>query len=312
MGESTATLYDTLVCYAEGNLDIASELKEFLETKFNLEVCIDFQNFIPGKATTDNICESITSSASIIFLLSHHFLTKDFAPWELKNAVYDSSTSKNGKCKKIIPVMLEECTVPKELEIYTAIKMEGCDSKEECWGKLAAAILDGNGVANEISEVVGEGVDDGKEVNDDIGDGTDDNEITDDGIGAGTNDGEIIDDGISDGIDDGEVVDDENDDDCDDDCDDDSKNIDVSDGETGGCEGEDNGNNPDDDDVNDCDEAPADDNDDDPDVVSDDVDYDDDSMINRENADDDMGNDNDKTKIKPVSSEDNVKSLQSL
>jgi hypothetical protein len=139
--ENSKTKYDTLVCYAKKNREVALELKQFLESEFGLQVCIDLEHFIPGKPTTDNISESINSSGSVIFLLSPEFLKKPWAPWELKHAVYDFIESqKDGTHKKIIPVLLEKCQVPEELKIYTAIEMEGSASRRDCWKKLAAAI----------------------------------------------------------------------------------------------------------------------------------------------------------------------------
>ena len=139
--ENSKTKYDTLVCYAKKNREVALELKQFLESERGLQVCIDLEHFIPGKPTTDNISESINSSGSVIFLLSPEFLKKPWAPWELKHAVYDFIESqKDGTHKKIIPVLLEKCQVPDELKIYTTIEMEGSASRRDCWKKLAAAI----------------------------------------------------------------------------------------------------------------------------------------------------------------------------
>ena len=172
--------YHALVCYGEKNREIASELKTFLESECNLQVCIDFANFIPGKATADNITESITLSGSVIFLLSPEFLEKLWAPWELKSAIYDFITSqKSKKPKKIIPVLLEECKVPDELKMYTPIKMEEFDSKENCWKKLAAAVSPGN-----YSDDDDNADNDFDSDDDDVGDDhDDDNDNTEGGLG---------------------------------------------------------------------------------------------------------------------------------
>ena len=174
--ENSKTQYDTLLCYAKENRQIALELKKFLETKYSLKVCIDLESFIPGKPTTDNISDSINSSGSVIFLLSPEFLKKLWAPWELKNAVYDFNASqKNGKQKKIIPVLLKECQVPDELKIYEPIKMEASGSQKHCWKKIAAAILD-----RPYSDEDSEHDDSGDDDNDDDGDHGDDDDGDDD------------------------------------------------------------------------------------------------------------------------------------
>ena len=140
--ETQFSKYDTLVCYAKENQETALELKQFLETECGLQVCIDLENFMPGKATTDNIIESINASRSVIFLLSHEFLNKFWAQWELKHTAYSFNASQNsGNGKKIIPLLLEECEIPNELKIYTAIKMEASGSKKDCWQKVTAAII---------------------------------------------------------------------------------------------------------------------------------------------------------------------------
>ena len=173
--------YHTLVCYAEKNKKIASELKIFLETEYNLQVCIDFANFIPGKATADNITESITSSESVIFLLSPEFLEKHWAPWELKTAVYDFNASqKSENPKKIIPVLLEECKVPDELKIYTPIKMKDFVSKEDCWRKLATAVSVDTCYSNDSDNGKDENGDDSNNANDGHDDDDDDDDVDDD------------------------------------------------------------------------------------------------------------------------------------
>ena len=183
--------YHALVCYGEKNREIASELKTFLESECNLQVCIDFANYIPGKATTDNITESITSSGSVIFLLSPEFLEKLWAPWELKSAIYGFNASqKSKKPKKIIPVLLEECKVPDELKMYTPIKMEECDSKENCWRKLAAAVSPNGNYSDDDDDSADndfDSDDDDDDVDDDddhgVIDHDDDNDNSEGGLG---------------------------------------------------------------------------------------------------------------------------------
>ena len=185
--ENSTARYDTLVCYAKENRQIALELKKFLETDCGLHVCIDFQNFMPGKPTTDNITESIKSSGSVIFLLSSKFPEKLWAPYELNQAVYNLNESiKDGKHKKIIPVLLEKCKVPKELKIYTAIKLEGSGSRKDCWKKLAAAIS-GTSYSNDNDSSSGNGCNDdedddhGNHNTEDNGDGEENDSEENDG-----------------------------------------------------------------------------------------------------------------------------------
>ncbi|XP_046850121.1 uncharacterized protein LOC124443679 isoform X2 [Xenia sp. Carnegie-2017] len=155
--------YDTFICYAKKNSDVAVELKTFLENEY-LKVCIDFENFIPGATVLDNICESINSSGSTIFLLSPAFHTKKWAKFELEKAILDYNKSRElGKLKKIIPVLLEECEVPSELEMFTEIDMKRFDSRQKGWQKLAEAIghkslhsdnlIDNDAVVNNVESV---------------------------------------------------------------------------------------------------------------------------------------------------------------
>lgn len=136
--------FDIFVCYSPKDRDVAFKMRKIMKKDFNLLVCIDEVDFIPGNAISDNICDCIRRSKAIVFLLTPHFLEKKWGVWEMQHALLDFLEYKGSpKSKKIVPVLVKECEVPDELRPYSPINFqESCETSEtESWKRLAAAVV---------------------------------------------------------------------------------------------------------------------------------------------------------------------------
>lgn len=143
--------YDIYICYCSEDRDTAQELRDVMKKEYHLNVCIDFIDFMPGAAISDNICNSIRNSKAIVFLLSPEFLDKKWARWELQHALHDSLIYHQ---KKMFPVLLKKCSIPKELELCHAIDLQGANKtvRAEGWKRLAAAVQGSRGSRSTLME----------------------------------------------------------------------------------------------------------------------------------------------------------------
>ena len=134
--ETDYSEFDILVCYAPKDKEVAFEMKRHME-EHNLRVCIDVEHFIVGEAFSDNICNFIRCSKTVVFLLTSDFLDKKWSHWEMQHALLDFLEKESSpKKKKIIPILLKQCRVPDALRPYTPLDFQ--TSRD--WKRLASAV----------------------------------------------------------------------------------------------------------------------------------------------------------------------------
>ena len=113
---------------------------------FNLQVCIDFEDFSPGRYIIENVAEAIYSSRKTVAVLSPDFLNSDWCHKELMMALTRVSNE-----HKVIPVMYRECEVPVFLCEVTYLDWCNDDVRQTFWEQLLKTI--NNGICLEVNNV---------------------------------------------------------------------------------------------------------------------------------------------------------------
>ena len=115
---------------------------------FNLQVCIDFEDFSPGRYIIENVAESINSSRKTVAVLSPDFLKSAWCHKELMMALSQANNEHN-----VVPVMYRECQVPPFLSEVTYLDWCNEDVKQTFWKQLLKTI--NNGKQMEINDEAG-------------------------------------------------------------------------------------------------------------------------------------------------------------
>ena len=105
---------------------------------FELRVCIDFEDFSPGRYTIENVAEAIYSSRKTIAVLTPDFLSSAWCHKELMMAL-----SRVNDEHKVIPVMYRHCKVPLFLCEVTYLDWCNKDVKQTFWEQLLRTIHNG-------------------------------------------------------------------------------------------------------------------------------------------------------------------------
>ena len=106
---------------------------------FELQVCIDFEDFSPGHYIIENVAEAIYSSRKTVAVLSPNFINSDWCNKELMMALKRVSNE-----HKVIPVMYRECQVPLFLCGVTYLDWCNEDVRQTFWEQLLKTIHNGN------------------------------------------------------------------------------------------------------------------------------------------------------------------------
>ena len=114
---------------------------------FNLQVCIDFEDFIPGKHTIKSTAQAINSSRKTIAVLSPDFLNSALCHNELLMALSRASNEHN-----VIPVMYRQCKVPIFLHEVTYLNWCNRDVKQTFWEQLLRSINIGKPLQINVAE----------------------------------------------------------------------------------------------------------------------------------------------------------------
>ncbi|KAL4217208.1 TIR domain [Mactra antiquata] len=129
--------YDVFISYSNENLDwVKDALFENL-CNHGYEVCIDFKDFTPGMAVTENILDAVYKSHKTIVLMSHDFLKSMWGQFELQQAL-NRATMKRSDL--MILIKFDDCKVPAKLMGKTFLDWSDVKVRPHFWSRLYEAI----------------------------------------------------------------------------------------------------------------------------------------------------------------------------
>ncbi|XP_063435647.1 toll-like receptor 13 [Mytilus trossulus] len=100
-------LWDAFVSFKEeDNQFVYQNLYPKLEKQLGFKLCIHHKDFLPGKAITSNILDTIANSRRTIMIISREYLQGGYTTFEYEVAHAEMINSKSKH--KIIPIFLDK------------------------------------------------------------------------------------------------------------------------------------------------------------------------------------------------------------
>eukprot|EP00112_Aurelia_sp_Birch-Aquarium-sp1_P001486 Seg116.2 transcript_id=Seg116.2/GoldUCD/mRNA.D3Y31 product="Myeloid differentiation primary response protein MyD88-A" protein_id=Seg116.2/GoldUCD/D3Y31 len=130
--------YDAFISYAVADRDFAKMILSRLETDYNLKVCIDFRDFLPGAHKLEQIVEVIEDRCNkVIVILSQDYMECEECDHQAKVAM---SLSPGCKQRRLIPILYKACEVPKIIKGVRYLDYLDEDHREYFWDILNKVI----------------------------------------------------------------------------------------------------------------------------------------------------------------------------
>ena len=106
--------YDVFISYSHKDEDwVVNTLLPSLEDA-GLKVCIDFRDFVPGKPSRHNMRDACKESAYTVLVMTPAWMASEWTSFEgLLTFLHDPS----GKRQRTVPMMVEQCDIPEDIQI---------------------------------------------------------------------------------------------------------------------------------------------------------------------------------------------------
>jgi len=129
--------YDVFISYSHKDEPWAVEtLLPALEDA-GLKACIDFRDFTPGKPSRHNMRDACKDSAHTLLVMTPAWMASEWAAFEeLLSFLHDPA----GKHQRTIPILLEKCDIPEDINIFTYIDFQRADRLVIAWKQLFTAL----------------------------------------------------------------------------------------------------------------------------------------------------------------------------
>ncbi|XP_063423305.1 uncharacterized protein LOC134707474 isoform X2 [Mytilus trossulus] len=121
--------YDFFISHSHKDEDwVTNILLRYLESQFDeqdvaFKGCIADRDFIPGTSILDNIIGAIKKSNKVLLILTDHFVSSNWCQYEADRAVIKSLNLDSKDINCVIPIVLEECTIPDKIDHLNFIDM---------------------------------------------------------------------------------------------------------------------------------------------------------------------------------------------
>ncbi len=129
--------YDAFISYAsEDQSWVRETLLPNLEAQ-RILYCIDYKEFLPGKAILHTIGEAIATSKKALLVLSPTYVAKN---WTILEALMLQTKDPTHKGLKFLPILKETCEIPSHLEPFGYTNLVDPVDEAWEWQKLYTAI----------------------------------------------------------------------------------------------------------------------------------------------------------------------------
>ncbi|XP_052094202.1 uncharacterized protein LOC127730112 isoform X2 [Mytilus californianus] len=121
--------FDFFVSHSHKDEDwVTNILLRHLESQFDeqdvaFKGCIADRDFIPGISILDNIIGAIKRSNKVILILTDHFVSSSWCQYEADRAVFKSLNLDSKDINCVIPIVLEDCSIPEKINHLNFIDM---------------------------------------------------------------------------------------------------------------------------------------------------------------------------------------------
>ena len=118
----TVKRMEVFICHATEDKPVARELFRNL-ARFGFRPWLDEENLIVGDDWEYEIQNAVKRSHAVVVLLSGHSTTKEgFVQKEIRIAL-DAAAEKPEGTNYLLPVLVEECVLPKRLELWHCLRL---------------------------------------------------------------------------------------------------------------------------------------------------------------------------------------------
>lgn len=142
-------IYDAFLMYSERDEDFAALIKETLEKKFGMHICIK-NDFLAGIPFEHDAAMTLIANRCrrVIIVVSQEFIN---CPADLFISKFAQHIGIEQSSRKIIPCLREECEIPSNLRILFHLKYYKDGKLFNFWAKLFEAVAY-HGTEKDISE----------------------------------------------------------------------------------------------------------------------------------------------------------------
>jgi tetratricopeptide (TPR) repeat protein len=129
--------YDVFVSYSHKDEEwVVNSLLPSLEDA-GLKVCIDFRDFVPGKPSRHNMRDACKESAYTVLVMTPAWVASEWTSFEsLLTFLHDPA----GKRQRTVPMMVEKCDIPEDIQIFTYVDFLREDRRDNAWKQLFTAL----------------------------------------------------------------------------------------------------------------------------------------------------------------------------
>jgi tetratricopeptide (TPR) repeat protein len=129
--------YDVFISYSHKDEKwVVDILLSALEST-GLKVCIDFRDFKPGKPSRHNMRDACKESAFTVLVMTPAWMASEWTEFEgLLTFLHDPS----GKRQRTVPILLEKCEIPEDIQIFTYVDFTRKDREAIAWKQLFTAL----------------------------------------------------------------------------------------------------------------------------------------------------------------------------
>lgn len=122
------TKYDVFISYSHKDFDWVNTFLLPKLTEGRIKYCIDVEHFEPGIAARLNMENAIDSSRKTMLVLSDNWLQSDWTAFEM---LLGSSYDPSGKTGYLVPILIEEVSLPRSLSFLTYLDFTDKDSYQK-------------------------------------------------------------------------------------------------------------------------------------------------------------------------------------
>jgi hypothetical protein len=116
MSEQTEYPYDIFISYSHADEAwVTRTLLPRLE-KAGLRVCIDFRDFVPGKAALFNMQDAAKNSRHTVLVLTPAWVGSE---WTLYESLLTRTRDPAGLQRRMVPLRLQPCELPEFISMLT-------------------------------------------------------------------------------------------------------------------------------------------------------------------------------------------------
>ena len=129
--------YDVFISYSHKDEEwVINTLLSALE-KAGLKVCVDYRDFDAGTPSIINMENAVERSRHTITVLTPNWINSEWTDFE---SILTGTSDPAGRRRKLIPLMLVSCDLPKRISMLTWVDFRREDRADIAWNQLLAAI----------------------------------------------------------------------------------------------------------------------------------------------------------------------------